>query len=239
MRKIKKIIGNLKYHVVDSTSMLAESHPVFSAFEVGIAKMSDTTSINARLLATGIAYAGMGYLFGKGRDLSRKFFKITDQTKEKIQHIHDIAYTAAFNLAIAPPMYAVSQILAKEDIDLRKIVIGSATATVFGAVNGSPMGYAVDVFRDLSGIKECNRPSYPNFLKRQSSKIKKGILTGLIAASIGAMGLIYSLTPDSSRTSKYETPAKIEKNLSLQEYNQNSLETLLGDNGTKYKKSDN
>lgn len=229
MRHKNKIIDNLKYHVVDSTALLAESSPIFSAFEVGIAGMSDATSMNARMLATGIAYIGVGYLFGKGRDLSRKLFKITDQTKERIQHIHDIGYTAAFNLAISPLMYVISQTLAGEGIDLTKIAIGTAAATAFGAVNGSPMGYTVDVFRDLSGVRECNRPSYPNFLKRQNSKVKKGILIGLIGLSIGAMGLIYSLTPNAERKTAYqEKPTKIEQRVDASDSRQSekSLENL-------------
>lgn len=196
MKTTNKIVENLKYHIIDSTAMLAESTPIFAAFETGLAGMSDATSINARLLAVGINYAGLGYLFSKGRDLSKKLFKITDKTKEKIQTIHDIAYSGAFNLVFSPPMYALSQTLAGEDINLTKILIGTAAATGFGAINGSPIGYAVDVFRDLSGIKKCNRQSYPNFIKKQGSKIKKGILVGLIGASIGATGLIYSLTSE-------------------------------------------
>lgn len=223
-----KVVDNLKQHVVDSTALLAESTPVFAAFEVGIAGMSDATSMNARMLAAGIAYAGVGYLFGKGRDLSRKVFKITDQTKERTQHIHDVGYTAAFNLAISPPMYAISQTLAGEDIDLTKIAIGTAAATAFGAVNGSPMGYAVDVFRDLSGVRECNRPSYPKFLKKQSAKVKKGILAGLIGASIGVAGLIYSMTPNTEPQTAYQEKPAIEQRVDSLDYRQagQNLESL-------------
>ena len=206
-----KLADSLKYHIVDSTAALAEATPVFSAFEVGIAGMSNATSINARILAAGIFYAGAGYLFGKGRDLSRKLFKITDQTKERMQQIHDIGYTAAFNFAISPPLYAISQTLAGEDINLKKIAIGTATAVAFGAVNGIALGYTVDVFRDLTGLKECNRQSYPGFIKRQSSKVKKGILAGLLGVSIGVIGLIYSLTPNAEHKTAYQERPTIEQ----------------------------
>ncbi len=220
MEYMNKVIYNLKHNFIDSTALLAESTPVFAAFEVGIAGMSDATSTNARMLAAGIAYAGVGYLFGKGRDLSRKLFKITDLTKERVQHIHDVVYTAAFNLSISPPIYALSQTLAGEDIDLTKIAIGSAAATAFGAVNGSPMGYAVDVFRDLSGVRECNRPSYPKLLKRQSAKVKKGILAGLIGASIGLTGLIYSITPNPETQKTYQEIPTIEQRVDISDYGQ-------------------
>lgn len=197
MGKFKNWIKkNSKFYASDTTAMLTESHPVFTAFEVGVAGMSNAMSINARLIATAVAFGGIGYVYGKGRDFSRKVFKITDETKERKQHFHDIAYTAAFNLVISPPMYIASQLLAGEDLDFKKIAIGTASATAFGAVNGSPMGYSVDAFRDLTGIKECNRKSYPKFIKKQSPGIKKTIATGLVAASIGAMSLIYSANPN-------------------------------------------
>lgn len=230
MKYNNKLVDNLKQHVVDSTALLVESNPLYCALEVGIAGMSVATSMNARILATGIAYAGVGSLLSKGRDLSRKLFKITDQTKERIQCIHDIGYTAAFNLVTCPPMYAVSQTLAGEDIDPIKIAIGTLAGTIFGSINGPPMGYAVDTFRDLSGIRKCNRLSYPNFLKGQSSKVKKVILTGLVGASIGTMGLIYSLTPNTETETEYQKRPVIEQEvdtLSLKEQPGKNLENLI------------
>ncbi|MDP2908271.1 MAG: hypothetical protein Q8N77_00520 [Nanoarchaeota archaeon] len=218
MKGIKRAAEKLKYHIIDSTACLAEASPVFSAFEVGVAGLSDATSINARLLAAGMFYAGFGYLFTKGRDLSRKIFGITDKTKEKIQHAHDAAYAGILTLVTSPPIYAVSQAIAGEDIDLTKIAIGTATATLLGAANGGPVGYAVDVFRDLSGIKECNRTSYPSFLKKQSSKVKKGILAGMIAASIGLMGLVYSLTPDEKHKASYHEKQTVEQRVDASNY---------------------
>lgn len=218
MKGIKRVMDNLKYHIIDSTACLAEASPVFSIFEVGVAGLSDATSINARLLSAGLFYGGLGYLFAKGRDLSRKIFRITDKTKEKIQYVHDAAYAGVFTLVTSPPIYAVSQALAGEDIDLTKIAIGTATATLLGGANGSPVGYTIDVFRDLSGIKECNRPSYPNFIKKQSSKVKKGILAGMIAASIGLMWLTYSLTPDEKHKTSYHEKQTVEQRIEASDY---------------------
>ena len=73
MGTLKRIKKELKAHLVDSTALLAESTPVFAAFETGIAGMSDEISLNARLLATGLTYfGGMGYAYAKGRDIYRK-----------------------------------------------------------------------------------------------------------------------------------------------------------------------
>ena len=190
----------LKYHLVDSTAMLVESNPVFAAFEVGIVGMSDLTSLYARLIATATIYGGLGSVYGKGRDFSKKIFKITDQTKERTQKIHDLVYTAAFNLFIATIMYTSSQLLAKltkgEDLDFGEIARGTGVAVVLGAINGIPMGYAVDAFRDLTGLKKCDRKSYPNLVKKQNLKIKKSLAGLLIGGSIVLNAGIYALTSD-------------------------------------------
>jgi len=65
--KTGKFRDNLKYHFVDSTALLVESTPVFAAFEIGIAGMSDEVSINARMLAVGLTYLG-----GMGVDLCKR-----------------------------------------------------------------------------------------------------------------------------------------------------------------------
>lgn len=191
MKTINKIIDNLKYHFIDSTAMLAESTPIFAAFETGLAGMSDEVSINARLFSTGLSYLGMGYAYAKGRDLSRKLFKIKETTKEKIQGLHDSVYLSAFNLVVAPLIY-----FASGTRDPKEIAIGTASAVTFGLVNGAPMGYAVDLFRDLTGLKNCERPSYPNLLKKQNSKIKKSLAALLTAGAIALTAGVYALTPN-------------------------------------------
>ncbi|MHA1989108.1 MAG: L-alanine exporter AlaE [Promethearchaeota archaeon] len=182
----------MKHHLVDGTALLAESTPVFAAFEVGLAGMSDEVSLNARLFAAGLTYfGGMGYAYAKGRDLYRRFLHITDKTKERKQTINDAIYTGLFNLIVAPIIYVASGAR-----DIKEIAIGTASAVAFGAVNGIPMGYSVDTFRDLTGLKECDRPSYPKLLKKQNSKVKKGLATLLVGTSVALTAGIYGLTPD-------------------------------------------
>lgn len=177
--------------MIDTTAVITESNPIYCAFEVfGPAHMSPAMSMNSRIVATTLGYLGLGYLYSKGRDLSKRIFHITDQTKERIQSHHDIAYTVAFNLALSPPMYAASQALAGEELNWEKIAAGTATSLIIGAVNGIPLGYTVEIFRDLTGIKECHRPSYA-FFKEKSSKVKRLALASLISLSIGALGAIY------------------------------------------------
>ncbi|MBU2052899.1 MAG: hypothetical protein KJ721_01500 [Nanoarchaeota archaeon] len=224
MRKLEKLKEKLTYHVVDSTALLIESTPVYALFEKGVAKMSDDMSINARIFAGGLCFLGMGWLYSQGRDLSKKIFKITDKTKEKIQGAHDVAYNAVFNLALAPPIYAVSQVLAKEDLDLTKIAVGTGIAMILGAVNGAPQGYVVDTFRDLVGLKSCERKTYPKIIKKRSSKFKKSLAGGLAIATIGLTGLIYSLTPDNKPQQNLQTRPAIEQ---TSNYQNDSLENLV------------
>lgn len=181
----------LKYHLSDSTAMIAEATPVFAAFETGIAGMTDGASLNARIIGTILGYVGMGSAYGKGRDAWRKLFKITDRTRERIQYAHDIAYTAAFNIIVGPVIYLISGVR-----NIEEIIIGTACAAVFGAVNGGPLGYAVDAFRDLSGVKPCERKSYPDAIRKQPSKVKKWIIVGAMAAMIGITSMVYSFVPN-------------------------------------------
>jgi hypothetical protein len=184
-----RLKAGVHLHLVDATALLAESTPVLAAFETAIAGMSVAVSLNARLIAACLTYfGGTGYIYARGRDVSRRVFKIGDKTREKIQHFHDSAYLGVFNLIIAPPLYFVSG--ARE---IREIAIGTATAVAFGLVNGGAMGYFVDAFRDLSGLKECNRTSYPELIRKQNAAVKKGILLLVTLVAVGITGLIYVL----------------------------------------------
>ncbi len=201
----EKVKDNFTYHLVDSTALLAESIPIFAAFETGIAGMSNDVSINAKLIVAGLTYAGLGTALAKGRDWWRKTFKVGDTTTEIVQLLHDTAYMASFNLFASPTIYYASG-----SRDLEEIAIGTACSITLGSVNGGLLGYAIDTFRDLTGLKECERPSYPNFLKKQSPKVKKMIATGLVAGALGLTVGIYGLTQDEKPVT-YNAPQSIEQ----------------------------
>jgi hypothetical protein len=191
MRIIQKIRENLKEHLVVTTALLTECTPIYSAFETLVAGMSDTVSINARLFVTKLSYLGLGWAFTKGRSISRDYFSITEQTKEKIQSLHDAAYATTFNMVLGPAIY-----YACGARDTKEIAVGTLCAMGIATINGAPAGYAIDISKDLTGLEPCERKYYPNFIKKQSPNIKKTIAAGLVAASIGLSSLIYSLTPD-------------------------------------------
>ncbi len=177
----------LKNHLIRTTAMASECNPIFALFEVGVAGMSNETSIYARLIGTGLGYLGMGFIYDRGRDKLKEVFKITKDSSEKAKSFFDICYGTTFSLAWTPILYAASGVR-----DLRELGYGVLCATVFGGINGFPIGYAIDSFNDLTSTGECNRKFYPNIVRKRHPHIKKGIAAGLAVASIGATGLIYS-----------------------------------------------
>lgn len=198
---VQKLKEGFNYQIVDSTALMAVTTPFFAALETFAAGMSDKHSINARLLAVGLTYAGMGRLFSKGLDASRGLFNIKPETKERLKQIHDASYAATYNLVMTPAFYYASGLR-----DAKKIAIGTLIATGLVSIIGGPMGYVVDAFRDLTGLKKSER--LPNLLERQSPKLKKCFVGLLIAGSIAATTGIYSLTPDRQDYST-QTPTAI------------------------------
>ncbi|MBT3323706.1 hypothetical protein HN681_00670 [archaeon] len=208
MIKISKLSKQLRYHLTDTTALLIESNPFFALYEVGVAGMTDEVSLDTRINASKLAYLGLGTVYGRGRDLWRYAFKITDQSSEKKQTLHDMAYTGVFNIIISPPLYYYSG-----ETDWGKIAIGSACSVVLGAANGIPMGYAVDAFRDLTSLEKCERKSYPNFLKKQTPLNKLAIAAGLAFLSLNLMENIYDHVPNNFVSNVYEQITNLEVKL--------------------------
>lgn len=175
---LRKVGKGLAGHLTDCTAIIAESMPPFAFFETlpqqyyG-AGMSPEVSLNTRLLATATAFGGLGYLYAAGRRASRRIFRLTPESSEKSQQIHDVVYTGAFNMVLSPIFY-----LAAGESDPKKIAIGTAWGAALGAVNGGPMGYAVDVFNDLVGTRPNDRlPHSMEALSQVLKEEKQGILT--------------------------------------------------------------
>jgi hypothetical protein len=182
-----KLKDNLRDHIVDSTVLLAESFPVFAAYEIYIVGMSLDVSQNSKMLAAGLTFAGLGWAFGKGKKLWDKAFDIVGQTKERVKSMRDFLYLAAFNLAALPPIYYVSG-----ERDLEKLAVGTGIGMGVRGLNGLVLGPYLEMFRDLIGLKPCERRYYPKVIRNQSSTVKKTMAAGLVAGSAGLMGLIYS-----------------------------------------------
>lgn len=215
---IKKIAQNTKYNAVTNTAMCAESTPVYAAFETGVAGMTDAVSLNARLIVLGAGYCGAAWVYGQGRSMWRKAFKITDQTREAKQHLHDAMYAVSFNAVTAPLLYLISG-----ETDIKKIALATASASAICLINGGPLGYAIDVFNDLAGVRECERKSYPQVIKKQSPKVKKAIAAGIVAASIGLTALVYEVVPNRKIKMDTEKQTETQKKVTMHDstiYNQ-------------------
>ena len=68
------------------------------------------------------------------------------------------------------------------------------------------IGYSVDCFQDMFGFKKCERTTYPNAVKKMGRKGKLAVAAVAVAASIGLMGLLYSLTP-----SEWSNPNRLQE----------------------------
>ncbi len=186
---LEKLVNNGRQYLSDCTAVAAVYTPAYALLEVGLAGMSHDLSLDARLWGLATVYLGMGSVISLGRDYSQKLWGITEDTREKIRKIHDTAYVAATALVTNPFFY-----LAVGARDLKEIVVGTVAGAALSAAVGAPMGYAIDWFRDLLGVKEAQR--MPSSMKRCSSRVKKIIAAGLVAASVGLTGAVYYLVPD-------------------------------------------
>lgn len=192
----------LKYHITDSTALLAASTAIYGAMEVGVAGMSDDVSSGSRLTTVGLTYLGIGWLYANGRDLSRKVLKITDKSRESIQSVHDSIYSAIFNGVACFPLYLAM------GADVKQATIGSLISAGISIPLGPILGYSVDAGRDLMGLNENKRPSYPELVRKQRPSVKKGLAALLLAGSIAATVGVYALTPNEDNSTS--TPQTIE-----------------------------
>ncbi len=186
---LEKLVNNGRQYLSDCTAVAAVYTPAYALLEVGLAGMSHQESLDARLVGLSSIYLGLGSLISLGRNYSRKIFDITEDSLGKIRKIHDTLYLAATALVSSPLFYYGIGIR-----DLKQIVVGTVAGAALSAAVGAPMGYAIDWFGDLLGVKEAQH--MPSRMKRCSSRVKKTIAAGLVAASVGLTGLVYHLVPD-------------------------------------------
>lgn len=82
---------------------------------------------------------------------------------------------------------------------------GTGLSILIGGLNGPAIGYAIDAGRDLAGLEENKRMSYPKFIKRQNNLVKKSIATLAIAGSLGLTAGLYSINPNDNINQKSST----------------------------------
>lgn len=189
---VSQIKQALKQHLVDSTAIVVENAPLFAAQELFFAGMSDAVSLHARVYGALSVYLGVGFVYSYGRDFCKEKLGI-EQKSEFVKTLHDAVYTSTFAGAYSLPLYILSG-----STDPKEIALATIGGGLIGFVNGAPQGYMLDVCRDLAGIKECTRSSYPVSLRKKSLAAKKVLALGLIGLSLATLTAMYSATSDES-----------------------------------------
>lgn len=199
MTTFKKIRAGLKRNLVDCTAMLAIANPVYTLLEKTLLKMPDALSQNARLTGACITYAGIGVFSTIVRDKSRSFFKITQESSEKLIGIHDTIFGTIFGATITTGMY-----YALGRTSLEQIATGAGTAAAISLALSYPCNYAVDSFRDFTDIERS--PRLPRKIQCLPSKYKKVLGSLIVAGSLATLPIIYHYTPtyQNARPETYE-----------------------------------
>lgn len=201
--KLQKILNETRKHLTDTVGLMVVSTPSGAFLENVLAGMEDGDSLRSRFIVGGAYLVGLGRAIAWGRKRSRRFFNITEETKEKYQHIHDMAYIGAVTLMANPLIYLLAGARDPEVIR-NSTLLAAGVATGVGGL----MGYSVDLFGDLTNYKPSQR--VPERLRNANTNLKKALAVGLVAGSIGLSGLIYQLTPPK--------PGEIPRPQALNEY---------------------
>jgi len=187
----------LKGHIIDTTSVLAVTTPSFTLWENVALGFSDELSIGSRVSSAAVFYLGMGSVFAKGRDL---FYRVIKQAESKCQ---DMAYSTLFGSVYGVGIYSAN------GGSLEEVVVGSLTGGVLSAALGIPIGYAVDAGRAITGRKTSDR--IPAKIHNLSSKKKKRLAAGILAASLAIIGTTYAATPEGFKGIKGYITAQTEQ----------------------------
>lgn len=207
--KKKQIHKELANYFVDTTGLLVASTPVFAAMEVFVSNMPVDVSLETRLKMTQLSYLGLGWAYGKGRDLSKKALKVTEQSKAWQKISLDIGYNVTFNAVISFPIYLSS------GANLQQALIGTEGACLLSTIAGPLNGYGIDTFRDLIGTKPTTR--IPQYVQNMNTQVKKALAIGLVGASIGLTAGIYKIKNGYSKPPQVITEATIQPSKQQQE----------------------
>jgi len=177
----------LKYEIAenfaDATTMVSVTMPLNTGIELFGAGMSNAVSLNSRAYNLALAYGGLTRLV-KLRDYTKKKFNI-DEKSSLARCAHDMAYGLTLGPLVKAGIY-----LAAGETDWKKIGIGVAGSMGIVGMLAVPLGWMVDVGRDLWGIKES--PRTPKYLKNKSKGFKKAVAAGAFALGFAATAGMYT-----------------------------------------------
>ena len=178
-------------HIADSTALLVPATPVFAAQEIFLAGMSTEVSLKSKLIIAGVTYLGGGAVVSLGRDLFKKLFGINSKSSEKAQNTNDLIYFAALNIPSNLLLYYLSG-----ERDGWKLAAGTLLSSGLAALLGPVVGYTMDAYNDIFGIKTCERQGYTRYIKNRRPFTKVGLAALSVTASVAFTYGIYTHATD-------------------------------------------
>lgn len=173
-------------HFVNSTAFLSVVTPLYAAMHNFIG-VSDEVSMTNRVLVAGLTYLGIGYLYAKGLEKSRKTFRVAKENSELAYGAHDTSYSLLFNAATAPTFLYFGG-----ENNTERLTEVAAIQSTLAIPTGWATGYVMDTMRDLMTIEKSSR-WMPKFLRKAKQKTKEKIAAAAILASMIATYGIYQL----------------------------------------------
>lgn len=178
----EKVKYEINENFVDATSIVTLTMPINSAIELFGAEMSNQVSLNSRAYNLALMYGGLSRLV-KLRDYTKRKLDI-DNRSGLVRATHDALYGMTMGPLIKTGVY-----LAAGETDWKKIGIGVLGSMAIVGGLAVPLGWMVDVGRDLWGIKPSVRT--PKHWREKSSSAKKAVVCGALSLSIGLTSLLY------------------------------------------------
>jgi len=237
IKKLKEIkkerpLELFKDSFVEATGMLIPTTPFFAAFETLIPKYlgyaepmiskyiafpeyTPSDSVDARIKTIAAMYIGFGFLFSKGRDISRESFNIDKESRGIFKKIHDGIYAATIGLPAAAYLYYTN-----DDLSNLQIIQGVVASTVASSVLGMVTGLGIDYARDLMQNKKSVR--VPDYISNLPRNAKYAIVGVSALASIAATEGVYRI-----KDSIYKNRVENKKEIKI-----NNLESKILDSKT-------
>lgn len=189
---MSSLYKTLVKNVVDSTAMAAVCNPILAFFGNVILGFSDELTLGSRISGTLLQYLGIGFAYTKGRECLHHILKIDHKSRR--ERWYDVFYGGVFSATISAGIFAAN------GATLEEIAYGSMTHAGLGLVMGMPAGYAVDVFRDLTGIEQSVRT--PSYVRCFGRRAKLAVAAAAVAVSVGLVGATLAATPDTFHGAK-------------------------------------
>ena len=174
----------LRWHLVSTTGLMLGTTSIYTIIELFAIGMDPAVSLRARIVTLIVAFGGLGFAFVQLRQLSRRFFGMTDeQASNRAIAIHDALYPVVFNGVTAPVLYLLA------GASQRDLLWGTGAAMVVALVTGPINGFFIDLSGELSGLRPS--PRMPARLRSLEARSKRWLFVGIVLGFTVAVALPY------------------------------------------------